>query len=87
MNSGAQVMWNNVLTLVVAVLGMALLLGLWYAIQMYLRFKGGCGKDRDLLEFMAHGCAGCKGPGTCHLPDRTESEEAASKEEHHHELV
>ena len=80
-------MWNNLLNLVIAVSGMAVLLGLWYVIQMYMTFKAGCGKDKDLLEFMAHGCLGCKGDGACHLPDRTELEKTSPKEEHHHELV
>lgn len=71
-------MWEPILNVLIAALGMAVVLGLWYVLQMYLRYKSGCGKDRDLLEFMAHGCAGCKGPGTCH---------SGPEKEHHHEAV
>jgi hypothetical protein len=71
-------MREPILNVLIAALGMAVVLGLWYVLQMYLRYKSGCGKDRDLLEFMAHGCAGCKGPGTCH---------SDPAKEHHHEAV
>ena len=75
-------MWDPVIKALTASFGIAVVLGLWYVIQTFLRFKSGCGKDRDLLEFMAHGCAGCKGPGSCgRNPGHTETEE------HHHELV
>jgi len=75
-------MWDLIVSVLTAAGSIAVVLGLWYVLQMYLRYKSGCGKDRDLLEFMAHGCAGCKGPGSCgRNPEHEETEE------HHHELV
>ena len=70
-------MWEFIVSLFGGVVGIMTVLGLWYVIQAYVRFKSGCGHDRDLLEFMAHGCAGCKGPGSC----------GREVKEHHHELV
>lgn len=77
-------MWNTILTLLLTVLGFMIVLGAWYAIQMYLRYRSGCGHDRDLLEFMAHGCTGCKGPGNC-LQNR--DREGAAHSEHHYESL
>jgi hypothetical protein len=56
---------------------MALVLGLWFLLQAYLLWKSGCGGDRDLLDYMAHGCASCKGAGAC----------GRKLKEHHHELI
>ena len=53
-------MWNTLLTLVTTVLGLFLVMGAWFLIQSYVRWKSGCGDGRDLLEYMAHGCASCK---------------------------
>jgi hypothetical protein len=72
-------MWSTLLTLVLTVLGFVIVLGLWYVIQMYVRYKSGCGDDRDLLEFMAHGCTGCKGPGSC--------SRKTTHSEHHYESL
>lgn len=40
-------------------------LAAWVAFQGFIRRGSGCKRDRDVLEFMAHGCAGCKGDGAC----------------------
>jgi len=77
-------MWNTLVTLVLTVLGFIIVLGLWYAIQMYVRWKSGCGGDHDLLEYMAHGCTGCKGPGSCLL---NRDPKGASPSEHHYESL
>lgn len=71
-------MLQTILTLGATILGLFLVLGAWFLLQTYFRWKSGCGSDRDLLEYMAHGCSGCKGDGPC---ARTESKE------HHHEPV
>jgi len=65
-------MWSVLLKFVEVSAGLFLVLGAWYAIQMYVRYKTGCGADRDLLEFMAHGCTGCKGHGSCGRTTHTE---------------
>ena len=72
-------MWSALIKFVEVSAGLFLVLGIWYAIQMFVRYKTGCGQDRDLLEFMAHGCSGCKGPGSC---DRT-----THQREHHYESL
>ena len=61
-----------------AVGGMVTLMVIWFAIQTFVRRKSGCGSQQDVLDFMKHGCAGCKGNGACHK---------RGKEEKHHELA
>jgi len=46
--------------------GIFVALAVWFGIQGYVRRRSGCRRDRDVLEFMAHGCAGCKGGEACH---------------------
>ena len=70
-------MLNSVLTLATTILGLFLALGAFFLIQTYFRWKSGCGRDRDLLDYMAHGCGSCKGV-SCSRKDA---------KEHHHELV
>ena len=71
-------MLNTIISLLATILGLFVALGAWFAIQSYFRWKSGCGGDRDLLDYMAHGCGGCKGTGAC---SRIEAKE------HHHESV
>ncbi len=54
--------------LVRAVAGMFVVLGVWALIQRLVRQRSGCGDpDKDMLEFMLHGCGeGCGGKGECH---------------------
>lgn len=40
-------------------------LGLWLLFLSFVRRRSGCRAGKDPLEFMAHGCAGCKGDGMC----------------------
>jgi hypothetical protein len=70
---------NTLSTLLEAVFGMAIVIGIWYTLQGFVRRRRG--SDQDALESMCHGCGGCKNTGSCH------TSAAASKEEHHHELV
>jgi hypothetical protein len=43
----------------------------WFLIMGYLGRKSGCrggagsSHGEDALEYMAHGCAGCRGQGSC----------------------
>ena len=72
-------LWN----LLTAVLGMVIVMGAWLALQAAARKQSERGSDKDALEYMAHGCAGCTGSGACHnRPDR-DREEASAKEAHH----
>ena len=58
--------------------GLFLVLAACFAWMWYVRRNSGCRKDGDVLEHMAHGCAGCKGDGACHN---------RNVEEEHHELA
>jgi hypothetical protein len=69
---------ETLLSLAKAVVGMVTVLVIWFAIQWFIRRKSGCGRNEDVLDFMKHGCAGCKGNGACHN---------RGKEEEHHELT
>ena len=48
-----------------ATLGMFTVLGIWIAVQSYVRKAAGCKPDHDVLDFMAHGCIGCINGQTC----------------------
>jgi hypothetical protein len=67
-----------ILNLAKAVLGFLGVMLIWFAIQAFIRRRSGCGSNKDVLDFMKHGCAGCKGNGACHN---------RGKEERHHELA
>ena len=45
--------------------GMFIVLGVWLGVQNFVRRKSGCGRDRDMLDFMLHGCGGCANSGIC----------------------
>jgi len=61
-----------------AVLGFLSVMLLWFGVQAFIRRRSGCGSNKDVLDFMKHGCSGCKGNGACHN---------RRKEEEHHELA
>jgi hypothetical protein len=65
-------------SLVRAALGILAVMVIWFAVQAFIRRKSGCASNSDVLDFMKHGCAGCKGNGACHK---------RGKEEKHHELA
>ena len=46
-------------------LGIFVALALWFLFMSFVRRRSGCRGDKDVLEFMTHGCAGCKGDGAC----------------------
>jgi hypothetical protein len=52
-------MVHALLSLVVAVFGMAAVLGIWFLIQAAVRLRSGCRPDRDVLDYLLHGCGGC----------------------------
>jgi hypothetical protein len=49
-------------------LGIFVTMAAWFLWMKYIRRTSGCQSDQDVLEHMAHGCAGCKGDGACHQP-------------------
>ena len=48
-----------------AALGFFTVLAIWVGIQAYARRRAGCGRDRDMLEFMLNGCGGCANRENC----------------------
>jgi hypothetical protein len=48
-----------------AALGFLTVLTIWLAIQAFARRRSGCGRDRDMLEFMLNGCGGCANRENC----------------------
>jgi hypothetical protein len=69
---------ETLLNLAKAVLGFLTVMLIWFALQAFIRRRSGCASNKDVLDFMKHGCAGCKGNGACHN---------RGKEEKHHELA
>ncbi len=66
------------ISLAKAVLGFLSVMLIWFGVQAFIRRRSGCGSNKDVLDFMKHGCAGCKGDGACHNRE---------KKEKHHELA
>lgn len=58
--------------------GIAIALGGWLLIQRFVRSRTGCQGDKDPLDYMPNGCAGCKHSGECRK---------RKQEMHHHEAV
>jgi hypothetical protein len=71
---------SAVIKLVTAVGGMLAVMVLWFGIQSFVRWRSGCGANKDVLDFMKNGCAGCKGDGACHNRGK-------EGEHEHHELA
>jgi len=63
-------------SLLTAVIGILIIMGAWFVIQAVIRKNSGCGSDRDVLEYLAHGCGACDRSKACR-----------KSEEKHHELV
>jgi len=63
--------------LITTIFGFAIVLGGWVLLQNFIRRHSGCAADKDLLDHMPHGCAGCSGSGDCRK----------RRDEHHHELA
>ena len=61
-----------------AVIAFAIVMIGWFSLQAFIRRGSGCGSHHDVLDFMKHGCAGCKGDGACRN---------RAKEEQRHELT
>ena len=58
--------------------GMFVVLGIWVLIQALVRRRSGCkNPDKDVLESMVHGCAECRGHGSCHRDEEREADQPA----------
>lgn len=66
---------QHLLVAAINILGLFLILASWVSIQSLVRRRSGCkNPDKDVLEFMLHGCGGgCSNKGQCHTPHSQES--------------
>jgi hypothetical protein len=39
--------------------GFFVVMSVWLGIQAFARRKSGCARDRDMLDYMLHGCGNC----------------------------
>lgn len=69
---------ETLLTLAGTVAGILAVMAIWFGIQAFIRRRSGCGANTDVLDFMKHGCSGCKGNAACHN---------RGKEDQDHELA
>ncbi|MBZ5603898.1 MAG: hypothetical protein LAO79_16490 [Acidobacteriia bacterium] len=51
------------ISMLTGVLGFALLIGIWFAVQALARRQSRCALDQDMLE--GHGCGACDHSGAC----------------------
>ncbi len=56
---------DALLSVLKAAAGFFIVMAVWLGIQGYARRKTGCAKDRDMLDYMLHGCANCLHGGNC----------------------
>jgi hypothetical protein len=56
---------NALFELLNVVAGFLVVMSVWLGIQAFVRRRSGCGKDRDMLDFMLNGCGGCANGATC----------------------
>lgn len=54
-----------VLSVVKASAGFFIVMAVWLGIQAFARRRGGCARDRDMLDYMLHGCGNCLHGGNC----------------------
>lgn len=48
-----------------AAAGFFIVMAVWLGIQAFARRRGGCARDRDMLDYMLHGCGNCLHGGNC----------------------
>ena len=56
---------DSILQVGATVVALFAVMAAWYLLQAYVQRKSGCRRGTDVLEYMAHGCANCKGDGAC----------------------
>lgn len=62
-------MGNELLAALLGVLkaaaGFFIVMAAWLGIQAFARRRSGCAKDRDMLDYMLHGCGNCMHGSSC----------------------
>lgn len=48
-----------------AAAGFFIVMAIWLGIQAFARKRSGCASDRDMLDYMLHGCGNCLHGNTC----------------------
>jgi hypothetical protein len=61
---------RDLLNVVRVAAGFFVVMAGWIGIQAFARRRSGCARDRDMLDYMLHGCGSCLNSGKC-----TKSEE------------
>ena len=56
---------DAVLGILKASAGFFIVIGIWLGIQAFARKKNGCAPNRDMLDYMLHGCGNCLHGNTC----------------------
>jgi hypothetical protein len=56
---------DAVLGILKASAGFFIVIGIWLGIQAFARKKNGCAPNRDMLDYMLHGCGNCLHGGNC----------------------
>jgi hypothetical protein len=85
-----QHLQETLIALAKTVAGFAVVLGVWILVQMYIRRHSGCvSRDKDLLDYMPHGCANCSRSksGQCSRTRGNAVTNHQEEEQHHHELA
>lgn len=60
-----MMMSETLLALVKTFAGFFVVLGAWCGFQALLRRHSGCGREKDMLQFILGGCGGCVNRGAC----------------------
>ena len=80
-------MLETALSFITGVVGMMVILGLWLLLQSVVRKNSGCGPGKDVLDYLGHGCGGCKGSTSCSRRKIVTGVETPESESKNHELI
>ena len=58
-------MIDALLSVLKAAAGFFIVMAVWLGIQGFTRRRSGCARDRDMLDYMLHGCGSCLQGGNC----------------------
>ena len=56
---------TDLLAALKAAAGFFIVMSIWLGIQAFARKRGGCARDRDMLDYMLNGCGNCLHGGKC----------------------